>query len=166
MAPDSTPSRQKTPSRTGSPSRVARGDRGDPRLAVIGNYVPRQCGIATFTAGLCEALAEEVPEAHIAVAAMNDCPEGYDYPPRVEFQINADRLEDYYNAFNFIQAGGFDFVNVQHEYGIFGGEAGSHLLVLVRPLRVPLVVTLHTVLKSPGPSERRVPRRPPSRPPQ
>jgi len=147
MAPGSTTSRKKTLSRT---------RRGGPRIAVIGNYVPRRCGIATFTAGLCEALAEEVPEAHIAVVAMNDRPEGYDYPPRVEFQINADRLEDYYNAFNFIQAGGFDFVNVQHEYGIFGGEAGSHLLALVRPLRVPLVVSLHTVLKTPGPSERRV----------
>jgi len=156
MAPGRTPSGKKTPSRTGSPRRVARGDRGGPRIAVIGNYVPRRCGIATFTAGLCEALAEEVPEAHIAVAAMNDRPEGYDYPPRVEFQVNADRIEDYYNAFNFIQAGGFDFVNVQHEYGIFGGEAGSHLLALVRPLRVPLVVSLHTVLKNPGPAERRV----------
>ncbi len=147
MAPGRTTSRRKTPSRT---------RREGPRIAVIGNYVPRRCGIATFTAGLCEALAEEVPEAHVAVAAMNDRPEGYDYPPRVEFQINAKRLEDYYNAFNFIQAGGFDFVNVQHEYGIFGGEAGSHLLALVRPLRVPLVVSLHTVLKNPGPAERRV----------
>jgi len=156
MAPGRTTSRKKTPSRTGSPRRVARGDRRGPRIAVIGNYVPRRCGIATFTAGLCEALAEEVPEAHIAVAAMNDRPEGYDYPPRVEFQINAKRIEDYYNAFNFIQAGGFDFVNVQHEYGIFGGEAGSHLLALIRPLRVPLVVTLHTVLKNPSPAERRV----------
>ena len=156
MAPGSTTSGKKTPSRTGSPRRVARGDRGGPRIAVIGNYVPRRCGIATFTAGLCEALAEEVPEAHVAVVAMNDRPEGYDYPPRVEFHVNAERLEDYYNAFNFIQAGGFDFVNVQHEYGIFGGEAGSHLLALLRQLRMPLVVSLHTVLKNPGPAERRV----------
>ncbi|HUX15879.1 MAG TPA: glycosyltransferase family 4 protein [Phycisphaerae bacterium] len=147
MALGRTPSRKKTPSRT---------RRGGPRIAVIGNYVPRRCGIATFTAGVCEALAEEVPEAHVAVVAMNDRPEGYDYPPRVEFQINADRLEDYYNTFNFIQAGGFDFVNVQHEYGIFGGEAGSHLLALVRQLRMPHDVTLHTVLKSPSPAERRV----------
>ncbi|MGB2613503.1 MAG: glycosyltransferase family 4 protein [Phycisphaerae bacterium] len=126
------------------------------RIAVIGNYVPRRCGIATFTTGLCEALADADPKAHVAVIAMNDRLEGYDYPPRVEFQVNADRLEDYYNAFNFLQAGEFDTVSVQHEYGIFGGEAGSHLLALLRQLRTPLTVTLHTVLKSPSPAERRV----------
>lgn len=129
---------------------------GMKRIAVIGNYVPRRCGIATFTAGLCEALATEAAKAHVAVIAMNDRPEGYDYPPRVEYEVNADRLEDYYNAFHFVQTGGFDLVCVQHEYGIFGGPTGSHLLALLRQLRIPIVVTLHTVKKRPEENERRV----------
>lgn len=129
---------------------------GVKRIAVIGNYVPRRCGIATFTAGLCEALATEAAKAHVAVIAMNDRPEGYDYPPRVEYEVNADRLEDYYSAFHFIQTGAFDLVCVQHEYGIFGGPTGSHLLALLRQLRIPIVVTLHTVKKRPEENERRV----------
>ena len=125
------------------------------RIAVIGNYVPRRCGIATFTTGLFEAIAEESPRSQIAVVAMNDRPQGYDYPPRVLFEVNANRLEDYYLAANFIQTSEFDLVCVQHEYGIFGGWAGSHLLALLRQLRIPVVATLHTVLGRPPEGERR-----------
>ncbi len=143
-----------------SRERASRPEAGGPdgglRVAVLGNYIPRRCGIATFTSGLCEALAGEAPDSRVQVLAMNDQPEGYDYPPRVVFEVDADRIDDYHLAANFIHAGGFDVLCVQHEYGIFGGRDGSHLLTLLRQLRVPFVATLHTVLRKPTANQRRV----------
>ncbi len=127
-----------------------------PRIAVVGNYVPRRCGIATFTTGLCEALAGRRPESPIAVLAMNDRPEGYDYPPRVVFEIDEHRLEDYRHAAKLVNAGGYDLLCIQHEYGIFGGPSGNSLLSLLRQVRIPVVTTLHTVLREPTETQRRV----------
>jgi glycosyltransferase involved in cell wall biosynthesis len=120
-------------------------------VAVIGNYVPRQCGIATFTTDLVEALATEASDINCWAVVMNDRPEGYPYPERVRFEINQNRLSDYSIASEFINISQPDIVCVQHEYGIFGGSAGSHLLKLLGELRMPVVTTLHTILKDPDP---------------
>ena len=120
-------------------------------VAVIGNYLPRQCGIATFTTDLVEGLSAEAPEVNCWATAMNDKPEGYSYPEKVHFEINQNNLQDYSVASQFLNINLPDIVCVQHEYGLFGGPAGSHLLKLLGSLRMPIVTTLHTVLKDPAP---------------
>ena len=125
-------------------------------VAVIGNYLPRQCGIATFTTDLVEGLSAEAPDIHCWAAAMNDKPEGYAYPEKVRFEINQNKLSDYTVASQFLNISQTDIVCVQHEYGLFGGPAGSHLLKLLGDLRMPVVTTLHTVLKDPAPEYRAV----------
>ena len=125
-------------------------------VAVIGNYLPRQCGIATFTTDLVEALSAEAPDIYCWATAMNDKPEGYPYPEKVRFEINQNKLTDYSVASQFLNISQTDIVCLQHEYGIFGGPAGSHLLKLLGDLRMPVVTTLHTVLKDPTPEYRAV----------
>jgi glycosyltransferase involved in cell wall biosynthesis len=125
-------------------------------VAVIGNYVPRQCGIATFTTDLVDALTTEAPDINCWTVAMNDSPEGYAYPEKVRFEINQNTLTDYSIASEFLNISQADIVCVQHEYGIFGGPAGSHILKLLGELRMPVVTTLHTVLKDPAPEYREV----------
>ena len=125
-------------------------------VAVIGNYLPRQCGIATFTTDLVEGLSAEAPDIYSWAAVMNDKPEGYPYPEKVRFEINQNKLSDYSMAAQFLNISHTDIVCVQHEYGLFGGPAGSHLLKLLGALRMPVVTTLHTVLKDPAPEYRAV----------
>ena len=125
-------------------------------VAVIGNYLPRQCGIATFTTDLVEGLTAEAPDINCWAAAMNDKPDGYPYPDKVRFEINQNKLGDYRTAAQFLNINQTDIVCVQHEYGIFGGPAGSHLLKLLADLRMPVVTTLHTVLETPAPEYRAV----------
>lgn len=125
-------------------------------VAVIGNYLPRQCGIATFTTDLVEGLSAEAPDINCWAVAVNDKPEGYPYPDKVRFEINQNKLSDYRTAAQFLNISQTDIVCVQHEYGIFGGPAGSHLLKLLTDLRMPVVTTLHTVLKDPAPEHRAV----------
>ena len=125
-------------------------------VAVIGNYLPRQCGIATFTTDLVEGLSAEAPDIKCWAAAMNDKPEGYPYPEKVRFEINQNKLTDYSVASQFLNISQTDIVCLQHEYGLFGGPAGSHLLKLLGDLRMPVVTTLHTVLKDPAPEYRAV----------
>src|SRR5262245_50914435 len=126
------------------------------RIAVVGNYLPRRCGIATFTTDLCEALAAELPRARVLAVPVNDAQEGYDYPPRVRFEISEAELASYRAAADFLNVSGVDLVCLQHEFGIFGGPAGSHVLALLRDLRMPIVSTLHTVLREPDSRQRRV----------
>ena len=123
-------------------------------ISLIGNYLPRRCGIATFTSDLADALAEAAPSVNVRTMAMNDRPEGYRYPDRVWFEVNQNRLGEYKLAADFLNMGGVDVVSLQHEFGIFGGEAGTHLYDLLRRLRMPVVATLHTVLKDPEPKYR------------
>ena len=125
-------------------------------VAVIGNYLPRQCGIATFTTDLVEGLSAEAPDIFSWATAMNDKPERYAYPEKVRFEINQNKLSDYGIASQFLNISQTDIVCVQHEYGLFGGPAGSHLLKLLGDLRMPVVTTLHTVLKDPEPEYRDV----------
>jgi glycosyltransferase involved in cell wall biosynthesis len=125
-------------------------------VAVIGNYLPRQCGIATFTTDLVEALSAEAPDIKCWATAMNDKPEGYPYPEKVRFEIMHNKLTDYGVTSQFLNISQTDIVCLQHEYGLFGGPAGSYLLKLLGDLRMPVVTTLHTVLKDPAPEYRDV----------
>ncbi len=129
---------------------------GEGYIAFIGNYLPRQCGIATFTTDLCEAVAEEAAGADCIAVAMNDVPEGYAYPDRVRFEVAQNNVNEYRNTADFLNVNQVQGTCVQHEYGIFGGRAGSHLLALLRELRMPIVTTLHTVLQDPNDDQRRV----------
>jgi glycosyltransferase involved in cell wall biosynthesis len=126
------------------------------RLAIIGNALPRRCGIATFTTDLQAAVSTAFPELDAAIVAMNDFGQTYDYPPTVRIQIRDDRLQDYLNAADALNAGQYDVVSLQHEFGIFGGDAGSHILALLGRLTMPVVTTLHTVLTDPSPAQRAV----------
>ena len=126
------------------------------KIAFIGNYVPRRCGIATFTADLCESVAYEAPDVECLTAAMNDTVEGYDYPDRVRFEVAQNDLDEYRQLVDFLNLSQVDLVCIQHEYGIFGGPAGSHLLLTLRRLRMPVVTTLHTVLREPSALQRQV----------
>src|ERR1700691_4970792 len=123
------------------------------RIAVIGNYLPRQCGIATFTTDLCEAIAAEYGTARLLALPVNDTQGGYDYPPRVRWSLSQDDLKSYQEAADFLNFNNIDMVCLQHEYGIFGGPAGSHILHLLRGLKMPAVTTLHTVLRAPDPNQ-------------
>ncbi|MBN1808434.1 MAG: glycosyltransferase family 4 protein [Planctomycetes bacterium] len=126
------------------------------RIAFIADYLPRQCGIATFTADLLEAVAKEVPKADIFAVAMNDVADGYRYPERVKFEILQNDRPGYRKAADFLNISHVDVALMQHEYGIYGGEAGSHILTLLRELRMPVITTLHTVLQAPNDSQKAV----------
>jgi len=126
------------------------------RIAFLGGYEPRRCGIATFTHDLCEAVAIEAPESECFAGAMNDRVEGYRYPPRVRFEILEKDLDSYRRAADFLNFNNADVLCVQHEFGIFGGPAGSHLLALLKEVRMPVVTTLHTVLREPSAVQRKV----------
>src|SRR5438067_5327352 len=119
------------------------------RFAILGNHLPRHCGIATFTTHLAEAVAGELPDADGFVLAMNDAGRRHAYPPRVRFEITEGDLGSYRRAADFLNVNTVDVLSVQHEYGIFGGKAGSHVLELLRELRMPIVTTLHTILATP-----------------
>jgi len=126
------------------------------RIAVVGNYLPRRCGIATFTTDLCDALHAEYGTTELLALPVNDSEEGYDYPDRVRFELSEDNLASYRQAADFLNFSNVDLVCLQHEYGIFGGRAGGHILELLRRLRMPFVTTLHTVLREPTPDQREV----------
>jgi glycosyltransferase involved in cell wall biosynthesis len=126
------------------------------RVAFIGNYLPRKCGIATFTTDLCESIADEYKGTACIALPVNDTEAGYEYPSRVRFELTEKDIESYRRAADFLNINNVDMVSLQHEYGIFGGRAGSHILALLRELRMPVVTTLHTILKNPDPDQRRV----------
>ncbi len=126
-------------------------------ISFVGNYLPRRCGIATFTTDLCEAVAQEVGEKYrIFAVCMNDIPEGYDYPERVRFEVRQNTQSDYLMAADYLNIHRIEVVCVQHEFGIFGGPMGAHILSLLRELRMPSVATLHTVLREPSEEMRRI----------
>lgn len=126
------------------------------KIAFIGTYLPRKCGIATFTSDLYHSVIQEAPELNGLVVALNDTPEGYPYPEEVKFEV-AQNNQDYYRQLaEFLNMTRVDLTCLQHEYGIFGGPAGGHILVTLRRLRMPIVTTLHTVLAEPSEQQRQV----------
>jgi glycosyltransferase involved in cell wall biosynthesis len=126
------------------------------RVAFIGNSLPRRCGIATFTTDLQQAISTSFAEVQTSIVAMTDHGHVYDYPAVVRLQVNDDRIEDYLHAADFLNAGQFEVVSLQHEFGIFGGEAGDHIMALLSRLTMPTITTLHTVLPKPTPVQRGV----------
>ena len=126
------------------------------RIAVLGNHVPRQCGIATFTTDLSTAISAEFSAVDCFVMAMNDGGRHYAYPPSVRFEVPEADLPAYLRASDFLNVNEVEIVSVQHEYGIFGGKSGSHVLALLRELRMPIVTTLHTILETPSPAQKGV----------
>lgn len=126
------------------------------RIAFVGNYLPRQCGIATFTTDLCAALATEYGRERLFVIPVNDPLSHYDYPDQVRLELEQEDLASYERAADFLNFNGNDLVCLQHEYGIYGGIAGGYILTLLRKLKMPLVTTLHTVLRDPETAQRAV----------
>jgi glycosyltransferase involved in cell wall biosynthesis len=121
---------------------------------VIGNHLPRQCGIATFTTDLCDAIAAEYGASQLKVVAVNDGNSTYLYPERVRFEISEGDIASYSAAADFLNASNVDLVCLQHEYGIFGGKSGNHIMELLKHLKMPVVTTLHTVLREPNLDQR------------
>src|SRR5277367_568673 len=126
------------------------------KIAFVGDHLPRKCGIATFTSDLRAAAAAAYPESQCFCVSVNDVKGGYDYPEVVRFEIDEQDLSSYLRAADFLNISNVDLVCLQHEFGIFGGPAGGHILAFLRELRMPVVTTLHTVLREPRPDQRRV----------
>ena len=127
------------------------------KIAVIGNYLPRQCGIATFTTDLSQSLARELKtEENLINIAIDDIPQGHNYPHQVKFRIRQDVQSDYFWAADYLNANQYDAAIVQHEYGIFGGEDGEHILHMIKSLKMPVITNLHTVLENPTEGQRKV----------
>ncbi|HEX2874879.1 MAG TPA: glycosyltransferase family 4 protein [Polyangiaceae bacterium] len=124
------------------------------KLAFVGNHLPRQCGIATFTSDLSASVALAAPDLQPLVVAMNDAGQNHAYPAQVRFEIAEDELAAYRRAAQYLNASGVEVVSLQHEYGIFGGKCGVHVLTLLRELRMPVVTTLHTILTAPSTLQR------------
>ncbi len=124
------------------------------RIAFIGNYLPRECGIATFTTDLCAALAKEYGAERLFAIPVNDPDSSYEYPEQVRLEIDQEDVGSYMRAADFLNFNGNDLVCLQHEYGIYGGSAGRYILALLRKLKMPLVTTLHTVLREPDANQR------------
>ena len=126
------------------------------RIAFVGNYLPRQCGIATFTTDLCNAVAMEFGSDRLFAIPVNDPDSAYDYPQQVRLELEQEDLTSYERAAEFLNFNGNDLVCIQHEYGIYGGVAGQYILTLLRKLKMPVVTTLHTVLREPDEDQRMV----------
>jgi glycosyltransferase involved in cell wall biosynthesis len=123
-------------------------------VALLGNHTPRQCGIATFTADLSGAIRDLDAELDCFVVAMNDAGKQHAYPKQVRFEVAEADLAAYHRAADFLNVNDVQVLSLQHEYGIFGGEAGAHVLALLRALRMPIVTTLHTILAEPSDAQR------------
>ncbi len=123
------------------------------KLAFIGTYPPRECGIGTFTNNLYESMIMENEDETVAregfIVAMNDHEQTYKYPDEVKLTIRQEHQRDYLSAAKFINISGSDLCILEHEFGIFGGNNGVYILPLLHRLEIPLIVTLHTILKNP-----------------
>src|SRR5438477_9131066 len=120
------------------------------KIAFVGDYLPRKCGIATFTSDLLAAVATAHPQSQCLSVSVNDIQGGYEYPEEVRFEIEEQDLSSYIRAGDFLNISNVDIVCLQHEFGIFGGPSGSHVLALLRELRMPVVTALHTLLHAPS----------------
>jgi glycosyltransferase involved in cell wall biosynthesis len=139
-----------------SPPPQAKPDAALNRCAIIGNFPPRQCGLATFTRDMYACLHEALPLAHWEVIAMNDPGGAYDYPAEVTRQIPQNEAAAYIDLADELNASGTQVLFVQHEFGIYGGPAGSYLIDCLERLNMPIVTTLHTILETPNEDQKRV----------
>jgi glycosyltransferase involved in cell wall biosynthesis len=126
------------------------------RVAFVGNYLPRKCGIATFTSDLYRSSASRFPDTRFSVVSVTDKPGYYNFGSEVVFEIEDQEIQSYRSAAEFLNNKGTDVVCLQHEYGVYGGPAGSHILAFLEKLDAPVVTTLHTILKDPDPTQKRV----------
>jgi glycosyltransferase involved in cell wall biosynthesis len=126
------------------------------KIAFVGDHLPRKCGIATFTSDLLAAVAAANPQSQCFSVSVNNIQGGYEYPEVVRFEIEEEDLSSYLRAADFLNISDVDIVCLQHEFGVFGGTAGGHILALLRELRMPAVITLHTILREPKADQRRV----------
>lgn len=126
------------------------------RVAFVGDYLPRKCGIATFTHDLRCGFAKRFSEVSCHVCAVNDIEESYNYPEEVRFEFSEQDPTGYQRLADYINTHKVDAVSLQHEYGIYGGDCGEMILSFLRDCRVPVVTTLHTILQDPNPQQRRV----------
>jgi glycosyltransferase involved in cell wall biosynthesis len=126
------------------------------KIAFVGDHLPRKCGIATFTTDLLAAVQTAHPQSQCVAVSVNDIKGGYEYPEVVRFEIEEQDLSSYLRAADFLNISNVDIVCLQHEFGIFGGPVGGHILAFLRELRMPVVTTLHTVLREPRTDQRRV----------
>ena len=126
------------------------------RVLFIGTYVPKECGIATFTSDLLNSVSVGNHDIHCEVIALIDPSENYNYSEEVVFQIERDKLEDYYRAADFINHSDADVICLQHEFGLFGGDAGDYIFTLLSGISKPIITTMHTVILEPELDEYRV----------
>jgi len=126
------------------------------KIAFISDYPPRKCGIATFTQDLRNAISSQYSHTDTFIISVNDLAGSYSYPPEVRFEIQQDDLLTYRNAADYLNFNPVNVVSIQHEFGIFGGAAGNYLLSILREIKIPIVTTLHTVLKNPNSEQRKV----------
>ncbi len=119
------------------------------KVLFIGTYVPKECGIATFTSDLLNSVYGEYHDVHCKVIALNNPSETYNYPEEVVFQIERNKIEDYYRAADYINQSDVDIVCLQHEFGLFGGDAGDYIFALLSGISKPVITTMHTVIREP-----------------
>lgn len=129
-------------------------DKSRIKIAFISTYPPRECGIATYTIATARVLDKFYVSKRTGVIAISDC--DYSYSDRAVFEIEQDNRQSYIAAAEFLNASDFEVVNVQHEYGIFGGNHGEYIVDFLKALKKPVVTTLHTVLPVHPPKRRRV----------
>lgn len=121
-------------------------------ISFVSSYIPRQCGIATFTNDLVSSIRKLSTDEKYSlnITALNDIPEGYKYPAEVKFEIKDKNVNDFNEAAYYLNLSDSDVINIQHEFGLYGGEAGSNILYLLERLKKPFVTTLHTILETPS----------------
>jgi len=137
------------------------------KIAYIGTYPPRECGIGTFTRNLYNSMVMNrafrqagnkttIASIEGLVIALNDHEQTYNYPEEVKLTIRQEHQRDYLSAVKFINLSGADLCILEHEFGIFGGQNGVYILPLLHRLEIPLIVTLHTIIKTPSYNEKAI----------
>ena len=119
------------------------------RAIYISSYIPRKCGIATYTKDLTNAINPLNPHALAVIMAINRPEENINYPWEAKFKIEENNLSSYLQASDYINNSGVDIISLQHEFGLFGSHWGENIVPFVESLKHPLVTTLHTVLDDP-----------------
>jgi glycosyltransferase involved in cell wall biosynthesis/predicted transcriptional regulator len=127
-----------------------------PVVAYLSTYPPRECGIATFTQDLVNAISKQQSISPPVIMAINDQGGYYDYPSEVKLQVEREEVESFSSLARSVNESGIDAVNIQHEYGLFGGNWGDHLISFMAEVDKPIITTLHTILQDPPPDARRV----------